>query len=99
MTLPVALALLAAATPNQVAIVDNAFRPGRLAVRRGEAVTWTWDGRRRHNVYFYPGSKEGRPLNCRKRREGRCTRRFARTGRYQYVCTLHGTMVGAVRVR
>ena len=96
MILQAALAVLAAAAPGpaQVSIVDNAFRPRTLAVRRGRAVTWRWQGRRRHDVWFASGQSR-----CRARRAGSCTRRFRRAGRYEYFCTLHGSMTGLVRVR
>lgn len=98
MILQAALAVLAAAAPGtepaQISIVDNAFRPRTLAVRRGRGVTWSWQGRRRHDVWFTSG-----PRRCRPRRSGRCTRRFRRAGRYDYFCTLHGSMTGLVRVR
>jgi plastocyanin len=91
----IALAVLAVAAPghSEVSIVDNAFRPRTLAVRRGRPVTWRWLGRRRHDVWF-----EGGPPRCRPRMSGTCTRRFSRAGTYDYVCTLHGSMTGQVRV-
>ena len=95
MTLGLALVLLAAASPGPVAVTDDAFRPRTLTVGRGQAVTWTWRGRRQHNVTF----SRGRPAACSTRRSGRCTRRFRRAGRYDYVCLLHGGMSGRVTVR
>ena len=98
-----ALLALAAPTPgiatSRVSIVDNAFKPRSAAVNKGSALTWAWKGHRRHNVYFYSGPRAGRPRNCSSRRSGTCKRRFRRAGSYGYVCTLHGTMVGSVRVR
>ena len=96
MILPAALAVLAVVAPGpaQVTIVDDAFRPRTLTVSRGRAVTWRWLGRRRHDVWFAEG-----PARCRPRRSGTCTRRFARAGRYEYFCTLHGSMAAVVRVR
>jgi plastocyanin len=79
-----------------VSVGDNYFRPSRVRVRRGGAVTWTWTGRARHNVYFVGGPRRIR--TCRARRHGRCTRRFTRRGAYRYVCTFHGSMVGRVAV-
>jgi plastocyanin len=93
--LPIALAVLAVAAPGhaEVSIVDDAFRPRTLAVRRGRPVTWRWLGRRRHDVWFESG-----PPRCRLRISGTCTRRFARAGSYDYFCTRHGSMTGRVRV-
>lgn len=97
MTLATALTLATLAAPG-VSIGDNWFRPRSLGVPRGAAVTWRWRGRRRHDVFFLPGQR-GRPRSCPARRSGSCTRRFPHPGRYSYVCSLHGTMSGAVRVR
>jgi plastocyanin len=95
--LATALTLVTLASPG-VAVGDNWFRPRSLAIRRGTAVTWRWRGRRRHNVFFLAGPPV-RPRSCPARRSGSCIRRFSRAGRYKYVCTFHGTMAGAVRVR
>jgi plastocyanin len=93
--LQAALAVLASVAPGpaEVAVVDNAFRPRTLTVKRHRAVTWRWSGRRRHDVWFEAG-----PARCRPRLSGRCTRRFRRVGRYDYFCTFHGSMTGRVRV-
>jgi plastocyanin len=93
-TLAVVLALLAPAPGPQVGVVGNAFRPRRVTVRVGRSVTWRWQGRRRHDVWFAEG-----PRRCRPRRSGRCTRRFSERGTFDYQCTLHGSMTGRVRVR
>jgi plastocyanin len=98
------LAALALALPaphaasHGVAVRDNAFSPGRVTIRKGSSVTWSWRGRHRHNVFIYSGPS-GRPHGCSTRRRGRCTLRFRRRGRYRYVCTLHGSMAGVIRVR
>jgi plastocyanin len=94
-----ALAPAQASVTKRVSIVDDAFSPRSIAVRKGGSVTWSWRGRHRHNVLWYSGPRSGRPRRCPTQRRGLCTRRFPRTGRYEYVCTLHGTMAGAVRVR
>jgi plastocyanin len=91
----IALAVLAVAAPghSEVSIVDNAFRPRTLVVGRARPFPGRWWGRRRHDVWFEDG-----PARCRARLSGRCTRRFARVGSYDYFCTLHGSMTGRVRV-
>jgi plastocyanin len=96
-TLATALAMAALATPG-VSIGDNWFRPRSLAVARGTAVIWRWRGRRRHDVFFVSGGS-GRPRRCAPRRSGSCTRRFPRRGRFEYVCTFHGSMSASLRVR
>jgi len=99
MMLTVMAVLAFAAAPAPVTVGDRGFRPRAIAIHHGRAVTWTWKGRRRHNVYFVSGPRRGRPRSCGRRRSGNCTRRFRVAGTYGYVCTLHGTMTGRVRVR
>jgi len=98
MIVTVTAVILAAAAPGPVTVSDRGFRPRRIVVERGQAVTWAWKGRRRHDVYFWSGPRRGRPLGCGRRRTGTCTRRFRVAGTYDYVCTLHGSMTGRVRV-
>ena len=80
-------------------IGDNFYRPRSLTVAKGGTVTWRWDGRRRHDVYFTSGPRSGRPRRCGAQRHGKCSRRFKKAGRYGYVCTIHGSMTGKVVVR
>jgi plastocyanin len=80
-------------------IGDNFFRPRTLTVSKGATVTWRWRGRRQHDVYFTSGPSSGRPRRCGVKRHGSCTRRFRKTGRYGYVCTIHGSMTAKVVVR
>jgi Tol biopolymer transport system component/plastocyanin len=73
-----------------VTIVDNAFVRGRdeprLAVRAGTAVTWRWRSQSSHNVSARSGPERFRAST---RSRGVFRRRFARTGVYRIVCTLH----------
>jgi plastocyanin len=80
-------------------IGDNFYRPRALTVAKGATVTWRWEGRRRHDVYFTSGPRSGRPRRCRAQRHGSCSRKFKKAGRYGYVCTIHGSMTGKVVVR
>ena len=80
-------------------IGDNFYRPRALTVAKGGTVTWRWDGRRRHDVFFTSGPRSGRPRPCRAQRHGNCARKFRKAGRYGYVCTIHGSMTGKVVVR
>ena len=97
--LALALAPAEAATPGRVTVGDSSFKPRSIAVRKGSSVTWVWRGRARHDVYVYEGPRAGRPRACRTLLRGTCRRRFARAGRFSYICTRHGSMTGVVRVR
>jgi Tol biopolymer transport system component len=73
-----------------VSIVDNAFVRGReeprLRVRPGTVVTWRWLSQSSHNVSVRSGPERFRAST---RSRGVIRRRFAQTGTYRIVCTLH----------
>ena len=73
-----------------VSIVDNAFVRGReeprLRVRPGTVVTWRWRSQSSHNVSVRSGPERFRAST---RSRGVIRRRFAQTGTYRIVCTLH----------
>lgn len=77
---------------------DDFFRAKAVTIGKGGRVTWRWKGSEDHNVTFRRHA--GRPARCGSRTIGSCTRRFARAGRYSYLCTIHGSaMSGRVTVR
>lgn len=98
--LPLALAAAvlpagaASAATKSVALRSFAFSPQTLRVDRGDTVRWVWrDGRVRHNVVFADGRRSATQSS------GTFTRRFRRSGRFAYRCTLHTGMTGRVVVR
>ncbi len=62
-----------------------------IEVRAGTTVTWRWDGDHPHNVV-------GDDFESEIQTEGTFAHAFAALGRYDYRCTLHGGMRGAVVV-
>jgi plastocyanin len=83
---------------KSIAVKDNFFKPKRTTLNGATFVTWKWRGNRRHNVHFTkaPGKD---PRNCGTRRSGNCTRKLKRAGVYRYLCTLHGSMTGKIRIQ
>lgn len=83
------------ACPDQpgatVKVVDNAFEPEVLCVKPATKVTWTFTGRQIHDV-----AGEGFKSDLLK--DGTYEHVFAVPGEYPYRCTIHGGMVGEVRV-
>lgn len=84
---------------DTVNIVDNSFGPQTVKVTQGGTVTWTWAGTNtmQHNVRWAsgptlpPGSATqatGTPYDVT----------FAQVGNYEYVCSVHQGMQGAVFV-
>ncbi len=88
-----------AAAPKQVRIGDNFFDSATVVRKPGGKVRWTWTGTSRHDVFFYAAPDDAKPRKCSLRRSGACVRTFRKKGTYRYICTRHGSMAGAVKVR
>jgi plastocyanin len=78
-----------------VTVGDDFFRPGRLTIRRGTTVRWTWRGRDVHNVTVTSGPAR---FQSRTQSEGTFSRRLRRRGTYRIICTVHGQRM-TIRVR
>lgn len=76
---------------TDVAVVDNAFEPSVLQVDAGQTVTWTWEGDSPHDVALADVSSE-------IQRNGTYTRTFETAGEFEYRCTVHPRMSGAILV-
>lgn len=75
-----------------VVIEDLAFAPETLTVKAGDTVTWVWkDGSIDHDV-------SGDGFASEVMSEGSFRNRFDDPGTYDYVCTLHPNMTGAIEV-
>lgn len=78
---------------TEVAVRDDYFEPRviQVSLALDSEVTWTWDGRRDHDVI-------GVGFQSRLQRDGTFTHRFTEPGTYRYFCTLHAGMTGGVIV-
>lgn len=75
-----------------VAVVDNAFEPVHAEVTAGTTVRWSWEGTgTEHNVV-------GDDFESPTQDAGTFEHTFASPGTYDYRCTLHGSMRGAITV-
>ena len=91
-----ALAASAFAATAHVTVNDDFFKRSSVTIRKGSSVTWTWQGKRRHNVTVTSGPVR---FHSRTQRRGTYTKRFTRRGLYAISCTLHPGMDMTVRVR
>ncbi|MEI7743769.1 MAG: plastocyanin/azurin family copper-binding protein, partial [Chloroflexota bacterium] len=80
---------------GEVGIVDFAFNPGTVDVVAGTTVTWVNTGAALHTVTASDGSFDSGLVTAGG---GRFSRRFAVPGTYPYLCALHPSMSGVVRV-
>lgn len=77
---------------KRVSAFNNYFSPRTVKVRRGGKVVW----RIREGIHNVRGSGM-KSANIRK--GGTYSKKFKRSGKYPYVCTLHPGMKGVVKVR
>ena len=80
---------------NRVQIASFAYKPATLTVKRGTTVRWANSDAAPHTVTASSGAFSSPML----RKGGVYTLRFARAGRFAYVCALHPQMKGTVVVR
>lgn len=76
---------------TEVAVLDNVFEPVAIEVPVGAEVTWTWEGRQRHDVV-------GEGLFTELQVEGTYRATFDQPGIVTYTCTIHRGMDGVVHV-
>jgi plastocyanin len=79
---------------GDVRMVDFAFNPSSLDVVAGTTVVWANDGAALHTVTASDGSWDSGLIAA----GGTFTRRFGTPGTYRYLCGLHPSMTGVVRV-
>lgn len=84
-----------AGTTTTVTVADNSFTPTCTRVPVGSTVTWNWAGESPHNVTFSNTALGASPTQA----TGSFTRRFDNAGTFDYHCTLHAGMTGAVQVQ
>jgi plastocyanin len=75
-----------------VVVADMVYTPETLTVEAGTTVTWMFDdGAITHDV-------AGDGFKSETVASGTFTHRFDEPGTYDYLCTLHPTMTGAIEV-
>jgi plastocyanin len=84
----------APAADEKVQIDQYAFLPQRITVKPGTTVTWTNDGDDSHTVTSSAKLFKSRPLDT----GDKFSFTFTTPGAYEYFCSLHPHMTGAVVV-
>ncbi len=77
--------------PGHVDVKDNYFDPETVEVSVGDTVTWPFRGTVAHNV-------AGPGFTSDTVKTGTFEHPFERAGSFNYVCTIHTGMTGAVQV-
>ncbi len=83
---------------NSVTIKNFAFQPQTLTVKVGTTVTWTNQDSTPHTVQF--SNKSIPPSSDLSAGGGRSTysHTFAAAGTYPYICGIHNSMTGTIKV-
>jgi plastocyanin len=76
---------------SRIVVQDNKFTPRVTQVPVGTEVTWAWEGSAPHDI-------AGDGFSSETMREGSFSHVFTATGKFDYVCRLHGGMTGRVIV-
>lgn len=85
----------APAAGTDVAIIDFDYEPTPLQASVGQTVRWT----NRDTAFHTVTSQGGGPLDSRKLAQGESYEAtFDAPGTYEYICTIHPTMMGTVEV-
>jgi plastocyanin len=80
-----------------VRVANNAFLPNTVTIQRGDSVAWQWQGTTAaHNIMF--AATAGKPADEPNRTSGVVWRTFETAGTFNYQCTNHVGMTGAVTV-
>lgn len=88
---------LAAPTPvvHTVVIEGMLFTPARLTVRQGDTIIW-----KNRDAFPHTATSEGKGFDSKDIGPERSWKMVAnRRGSFPYLCTLHRTMRGTLRVR
>ena len=85
---------------DTVVIVDNAFGPTSVKISNGGTVTWEWSASNtmQHNVRWASAPGAFPPASPTQATGQPFEVTFTQVGTYQFVCTLHTGMEGAVFV-
>jgi plastocyanin len=77
---------LASSGPQRVKVGDKYLRPGKITIKKGTRVQWSWHGYLAHNVTAISGPAK---FHSRSQVKGTYRHSFTRRGTYHVVCTLH----------
>lgn len=88
--------LFGAPVTKTVRIVDISFKPSMVRIHRGDSVLWRFEDPDLSHTVTSVGAKRFRGSGVRG--SGTYRVRFAKTGTYRYVCTIHPNMSGRVVV-
>jgi plastocyanin len=80
---------------TQVSIIDFAFQPSSLVIKRGLGVAWTNTGAKNHTVASDTGLFDSGVLAP----GASFTQTFQQRGTFAYHCAIHPSMTGVIKVK
>jgi plastocyanin len=78
---------------------DNFFDPGKLTIKKNDKVSWNWIGAERHNVTKAKGPGKFFESETTDEPGVNFSKKFKKTGKYKFICTLHSEMQMTVKVQ
>jgi plastocyanin len=84
-----------AAGGSQVSIIDFAFQPLALTIKKGRGVTWTNTGAKNHTVTSDTGLFDSGVLAP----GATFSQTFKQSGTFAYHCSIHPSMTGTIKVK
>jgi plastocyanin len=94
--LAVAAGAAAASGAKTVNLGDNFFKPTKVTVTAGTAVTWKWTGGNTHNVTVVSGPEK---FHSGDQDTGTYSHTMVKPGTYKIVCTFHPGMEMTLKVK
>ena len=84
-----------------ITVVDNSYSPATVLLTAGGMVTWTWSGTNNnsHNVVFTSGPNPPAGYPTLQATGPSYDATFGTAGTYNFHCTNHGGMRGAIFVK
>ena len=90
-----AVAVAAKPVTHRVTIEGTAFSPPALAINRGDSVVWV-----NKDPYPHTATSKAGGFDSREIQPGKSWKYTARTaGAFAYICTIHPSMTGTLRVK
>jgi plastocyanin len=74
------------ASTRTVKLIDNAFKPKKITVKKGTKVRFRWTGQAPHNVTVTKGPVT---FHSSTKTSGTFSRKLTRRGTYKIICTIH----------
>jgi plastocyanin len=81
-------AVPALAATKSATLKDDFFTKGKITIKKGDTVHWTWKTDEKHTVTALNGK-----FTSKETKKGSYKRKFAKTGKFTVYCKVHPTVM------